>query len=77
MCDRQCRSLLTARTCVVLKKLAVVKWCAFVSGGGSGGRVAAEGGSVPPPPPRSQAAWGGGESAAEDFPRPRARPRRR
>ena len=61
----------------MLKKFAVVKWCAFVSGGGGIGRVAAEDGPGPQTPP-PQPAWGDGESeAAEDFPRPRARPRRR
>ena len=67
--------VLTAPTLLASKKLAAVKWCAFVSGGGSGGRVAAEeeGRSAAP-----RAAWGDAESAAaEDFPRPRARPRRR
>ena len=62
----------------MLKKFAVVKWwAALVSGsGGAGGRVAAEDGTGPQGP---QPAWGDGESAtdAEDFPRPRARPRRR
>ena len=62
----------------MLKKFAVVKWwAALVSGsGGAGGRVAAEDGTGPRGPQGPP--WGDGESAAaEDFPRPRARPRRR
>ena len=60
----------------MLKKFAVAaKCCALVSGGGGcrfGGNVAAEDGGLWPP--RGE---GESEDAADDFPRPRERPRRR